>query len=79
MAEANQVSPEGLPVLIVKDAPPVVSAQGLKLTRPELYYGRKRTRPRFVDTAQAEFDYPSGDRNVETHYQGKGAFRFRRF
>jgi uncharacterized membrane protein (UPF0182 family) len=28
----------------------------------------------FVHTAQAEFDYPSGDRNVETHYDGKGGF-----
>ncbi len=74
MAEANQVSPEGLPVLIVKDAPPVISEPGLKLTRPELYYGENVQDPVFVDTAQAEFDYPSGDRNVETHYQGKGGF-----
>ena len=74
MAEANQVSPNGLPELIIKDAPPVISAPGLKLTRPELYYGENVQDPVFVDTAQAEFDYPSGDRNVETHYQGKGGF-----
>lgn len=74
MAEANQVSPEGLPVLIVKDAPPVIGVPGVKLTRPELYYGENVQDPVFVDTAQAEFDYPSGDRNVETHYQGKGGF-----
>jgi hypothetical protein len=72
MAEANQVSPEGLPELIVKDAPPVISVPGLKLTRPELYYGENVQDPVFVDTAQPEFDYPSGDRNVENHYQGKG-------
>jgi uncharacterized membrane protein (UPF0182 family) len=74
MAEANRVSPNGLPELIIKDAPPVVSSPGLKLTRPELYYGENVQDPVFVDTAQAEFDYPSGDRNVETHYQGKGGF-----
>ena len=74
MAEANQVSPEGLPVLIVKDAPPVISVPGLKLTQPDLYYGENVQDPVFVHTAQAEFDYPSGDRNVETHYQGKGGF-----
>jgi hypothetical protein len=74
MAEANQVSPEGLPVLIVKDAPPVISVPNLKLTQPDLYYGENVQDPVFVDTAQAEFDYPSGDRNVETHYQGKGGF-----
>jgi len=74
MAEANTVSPNGLPELIIKDAPPVISLPGLKLTRPELYYGENVQDPVFVHTAQAEFDYPSGDRNVETHYDGKGGF-----
>jgi len=74
MAEANTVSPNGLPELIIKDAPPVISLPGLKLARPELYYGENAQDPVFVHTAQAEFDYPSGDRNVETHYDGKGGF-----
>lgn len=74
MAEANRVSEEGLPVLIIKDAPPVISVPGLKLTQPDLYYGENVQEPVFVDTAQPEFDYPSGDRNVENHYQGAGGF-----
>jgi uncharacterized membrane protein (UPF0182 family) len=74
MAEANTVSPNGLPELIIKDAPPVISLPGLKLARPELYYGENVQDPIFVHTAQAEFDYPSGDRNVETHYDGQGGF-----
>ena len=74
MAEANQVSPNGLPELIIKDAPPEISVPGLKLAQPDLYYGENVQDPVFVDTAQPEFDYPSGDRNVETHYAGKGGF-----
>ena len=74
MAEANQVSENGLPVLMVKDAPPVISEPGLKLTRPELYYGENVQDPVFVHTAQAEFDYPAGEHNVENHYDGKGGF-----
>jgi len=74
MAEANTVSPNGLPELIIKDAPPVITVPGLKLTRPELYYGENVQDPVFVHTAQPEFDYPSGDRNVENHYGGKGGF-----
>jgi hypothetical protein len=74
MAEANRVSPNGLPELIVKDAPPIIGVPDLKVTRPELYYGENVHEPVFVDTAQAEFNYPSGDRNVETHYDGKGGF-----
>ena len=74
MAEANRVSPNGLPELIIKDAPPVVSAPGLKMTRPELYYGENVQDPVFVRTAQAEFDYPAGEHNVENRYDGKGGF-----
>ena len=74
MAEANQVSPNGLPELIIKDAPPEVSAPGLKLTRPELYYGENVHDPVFVRTAQPEFDYPAGEHNVENRYDGKGGF-----
>jgi uncharacterized membrane protein (UPF0182 family) len=74
MAEANQVSPNGLPELLVKDAPPVVSIPSLKLARPQLYYGENVEDPVFVRTAQAEFDYPAGEHNVETRYDGKGGF-----
>ncbi len=74
MAEANQVSPNGLPVLIVKDSPPIISVPGLKLTRPQLYYGQNVHEPVFVRTAQPEFDYPAGEHNVENRYDGKGGF-----
>ena len=39
MAPVNQVTAEGLPVLFIKDLPPV-STVGIKLTRPEIYFGR---------------------------------------
>jgi uncharacterized membrane protein (UPF0182 family) len=74
MAEANQVSPNGLPVLFVKDAPPLISAPGLKLSRPELYYGESVQDPVFVRTAQEEFNYPAGDKNVSNRYDGQGGF-----
>ncbi|HYK16636.1 MAG TPA: UPF0182 family protein [Bryobacteraceae bacterium] len=74
MAEANQVSDNGLPVLMVKDAPPEISVPDLKVTRPELYYGENVHDPVFVHTAQAEFNYPAGEHNVENHYDGKGGF-----
>lgn len=74
MAEANRITPDGLPELLIKDAPPVVSGGGLKLTRPELYYGELSHEPVFVDTAQQEFNYPSGSETEYTEYKGKGGF-----
>ncbi|HUI77305.1 MAG TPA: UPF0182 family protein [Bryobacteraceae bacterium] len=74
MAPASQITPDGLPVLLIDDAPPVVKTKSLKLTRPELYYGEVTHEPVFVDTAQEEFNYPSGEKNVSARYQGKGGF-----
>lgn len=74
VAEAARITKEGLPLLLVQDAPAVVRTPSLKLTRPELYYGEVSHEPVFVHTKQPEFNYPSGAGNVENRYEGKGGF-----
>jgi len=75
MAEANRITPDGLPVLFVQDAPPVVNTKSLKFTKPEIYYGEVAHEPVFVDTRQQEFNYPSGSQqSVSTRYGGTGGF-----
>jgi len=71
MAPVNQVTAEGLPVLFVKDLPPV-STVSIKVTRPQIYYGQLTNSYVFVGTGQKEFDYPAGEKNVYTNYTGKG-------
>lgn len=72
MAEANRITPDGLPELMIKDAPLVSKANAPKVTRPELYYGEAVHEPVFVRTAQPEFNYPSGNENVHSKYEGRG-------
>jgi uncharacterized membrane protein (UPF0182 family) len=74
MAGVSQITPDGMPVLLIQDAPPRTSTPGLKLTRPELYYGEVTHEPVFVNTAQEEFNYPSGEGNKRSHYEGTGGF-----
>jgi uncharacterized membrane protein (UPF0182 family) len=74
VAEAARITKDGLPLLLVQDAPPTVNTKSLRLTRPEIYYGEVSHEPVFVHTQQAEFNYPSGSGNVETRYAGKGGF-----
>ena len=74
MAEANRITTSGLPVLFIKNAPPEVGTTSLKVTQPEIYYAEHSHEPVFVNTAQQEFDYPSGNENRHTHYKGKGGF-----
>ncbi|HUX33142.1 MAG TPA: UPF0182 family protein [Gemmatimonadaceae bacterium] len=71
MAPVNQVTTEGLPVLFIKDLPPA-SPVGIKLTRPEIYYGQLTNSYVFVHTKQKEFDYPSGEDNIYGSYAGDG-------
>jgi uncharacterized membrane protein (UPF0182 family) len=71
MAPVNQVTTEGLPVLFIKDLPPV-STISIKLTRPQIYYGELTKEYVFVGTKQKEFDYPAGEANIYTTYTGRG-------
>ncbi len=71
MTPVDEIGEEGLPVLIVKDIPPKISVP-LKLDRPEIYYGEETTPFVIVNTKLKEFDYPSGETNVTTRYQGQG-------
>src|SRR4029077_1569384 len=74
MSEVNKITPDGLPQLLIENAPPEIKTPGFQLTRPEIYYGAKTQDPVFVHTAREEFDYPSGDQNKYSTYQGTGGF-----
>lgn len=74
LAEANRITPDGLPLLYIQNAPPQIRTPGLKITRPEIYYGEAVHEPVFVRTAQPEFSYPSGSENVQHRYEGAGGF-----
>ena len=71
----NQVTAEGLPVLFVKDLPPKSEFKQLNINRPEIYYGEKTNDYVIVNTKSKEFDYPKGEENVYTTYQGKGGVK----
>lgn len=74
MSEVNRTTDDGLPVLLIQDAPPVVKSADLTLTRPEIYYGEFTDSSVFVGTDQEEFNYPSGVENVMATYEGTGGF-----
>ena len=71
LGPVNRISREGLPEFFIKDIPPVSSAN-IKVTRPEIYYGETSNEYVFVRTKRPEFDYPVGDKNVYSRYEGKG-------
>jgi uncharacterized membrane protein (UPF0182 family) len=71
MAPGAEKTADGRPVLVIRDIPPV-SPPGLEVTRPAIYYGEEDSGYRLVNTGVREFDYPKGDDNVYTRYDGHG-------
>jgi uncharacterized membrane protein (UPF0182 family) len=74
MTPVNRVTEEGMPEFFVRDIPAEAIA-GLKIARPEIYFGELTSGYVIVNTNQREFDYPRGDDNVYTRYQGAGGIR----
>lgn len=74
LSEVAKMTSDGLPVMTIYDAPPRIETPSLKLTRPEIYYGEVTHEPVFVHTAEEEFNYPSGEKNEKSRYEGKGGF-----
>jgi uncharacterized membrane protein (UPF0182 family) len=74
----NEVTSEGLPRLFIKDLPPSFEPD-LKIERPEIYYGEKTDEYVLIKTKTKEFDYPKGDKNVYTLYEGKGGVPIKTF
>ncbi len=71
LSPVNEATTEGLPVLFIQDLPPV-SSVNLRVTRPQIYYGELGDHWIVTGTTQREFDYPQGEENVFTQYEGTG-------
>jgi uncharacterized membrane protein (UPF0182 family) len=72
MNSAIGFTPEGLPQFVLSNMPVESSAPEIKVTRPEIYYGELTDRYVYVKTKQNEFDFPQGDTDATTTYQGTG-------
>ncbi len=71
MSPVNEVCEEGQPCFFIRDIPPRTTYEELRLARPEIYIGEETTDYVIVHTGADEFDYPKGDENVYTRYEGK--------
>jgi len=66
----NKISKEGLPDLFVQDIPPKSGFAELAISEPRIYFGEKTDSFIITDTKANEFDYPLGNDNVFTTYNG---------
>jgi uncharacterized protein len=72
MNPVNGFTPEGLPTLYLSNMPVQSTIPSLNVTRPEIYFGELTNTDVYVKTRQQEFNYPQGQTNNLTSYQGDG-------
>jgi hypothetical protein len=72
MNPVNGFTPEGLPTLILSNMPIQSTVPSIVVTRPEIYFGELTNTDVYVKTRQQEFNYPQGQTNSLTSYEGNG-------
>ena len=72
MNPVNGFTPEGLPTLYLSNMPVQSTVPDLKVTRPEIYFGELTDTDVYVKTHQQEFNYPNGQTNNLSTYEGTG-------
>ncbi len=71
MSPVNEVTEDGLPVLFVKNIPPVSPIE-LEIEEPGIYYGELTNDYIYTGMNTFEFDYPRGAENAFVKYDGLG-------
>ncbi len=76
LGPVNEVTPEGLPILFVRDIPPQSSVPSdIDVKEPSIYFGELTNNYVLVNTRAKEFHYSKGEQNVETTYSGTDGVR----
>ena len=75
MNTANGFDAEGMPKFVLSNMPIESTAPEIRVTRPEIYFGQKTDYDVYVNTKRKEFNYPQGETNNLTTYEGTGGIR----
>ena len=75
MSLVSRFTKEGLPEFILSNMPVESSQPDVQVTRPEIYFGELTDWPVYVKTKQKEFNYPEGEANSYTAYEGTGGIQ----
>lgn len=75
MSRVDQVTSSGQPEMLVGGIPAESNVKEINVTRPEVYFGERTNEYIVVGTKEDEFDYPDGDNNRYTRYEGSAGIK----
>lgn len=79
LSRVDAVTASGQPSMLVKNIPPESSVEEIEIKRPEIYFGEAKYNYAIVGATEDEFDYPNGDSNKYTRYEGKAGIKLNLF
>lgn len=75
LSRVDKITTSGQPDMLIDSIPPVSSVEEIDIEHPEIYYGELTNDYTLVNTSEDEFDYPDGNSNKYTQYDGKAGIK----
>ena len=75
LSRVDKVTASGQPDVLIGNIPPVSKVEEIQIDRPEIYFGELANDYIIVGTNEKEFDYPDGDSNKYTMYEGDAGIK----
>jgi uncharacterized membrane protein (UPF0182 family) len=75
LSRVDKVTTNGQPDIMIRDIPPVSSVEEINIEQPEIYFGELTDNYVLINTDEDEFDYPQGNSNEFTRYEGEAGIK----
>lgn len=75
LSRVDKVTSSGQPDVLIKDFPPTSQIDEIEIDNPAIYFGELTNDYVLTNTDEEEFDYPKGNENVYTEYDGNAGIK----
>lgn len=75
LSRVDKITASGQPDMLIGGIPPESDVDEIKITRPEIYFGELTNNYALTNTSEDEFDYPDGNTNKYTTYEGDAGIK----
>lgn len=79
LSRVDKVTASGQPDVLIGNIPPESEVEEIQIDRPEVYFGELSNEYIIVGTNEQEFDYPDGESNKYTYYEGDAGIKLNFF
>ncbi|MDO4745569.1 MAG: UPF0182 family protein [Bacillota bacterium] len=75
LSRVDKITASGQPDVLIGGIPPQSNVEEIRITQPEVYFGELTNNYILVNTSEEEFDYPDGNSNKYTKYEGDAGIK----